>query len=107
MNEANLVKKSDASVLARFHCLSYIVYFNANMVNSAFFILFQKSSDRGFFSQRMQQFEFRVWQVDENGGDAVLRQVVFAGHFRAKRVAIKRRRLVQIWHRDRYVVKSS
>jgi hypothetical protein len=70
-------------------------------------VLFEETSDRRSVAQRIEQFDLGVGQFDEDDGHAMVRLVLRGADLGAQRVAILRRRGLEVGHGDGDMVQAS
>ena len=70
--DKTFVQQSNALGLAILHGLEDVVHLDANMMDSAVLVLCQETRNWRLLAVRIEQLDFGVWQVDKDGGDAML-----------------------------------
>src|SRR5208282_6143360 len=81
--------------------------FVADVMNAARGVACEKGRNRRIRPERVQEFDLRVRQFDEDGGDAVGRHIDGWRHLGPERVAVKCRCGGQIGHGDRDMIESA
>ena len=76
-------------------------------MDAAVRIALEEFADRRALAIRLEQLDLGVGQGDEHGRDAVLGLRGRGRHLGSQRVAVDRRRLSDVAHRDRHVIEPS
>src|SRR5207244_2384872 len=84
-----------------------IVYFVTDVVNATLGMALDKFSDRRRIAERLDEFNFGIWQRDEYRRDAVVGLRHRFGNLRAENVAIDLRSHLDVRHRNRHVIEPS